>query len=544
MNLITLLLRSSRQLVAIALLSGLVSGICSAQLIATINLSLSNPTGSAPSLVWGFIGLAIVALLSRLISELLLIRLAQQMIGQIRLQVSQQILAAPLPDLEALGTPRLLATLTEDVQAVSSAAAYIPSACVAIAVVMGCLIYLIWLSYWVFLGFAIFLLLAVLSYQTLTQQAKQFLEQSRDKQDRLFSHLQAITEGIKELKLSQPRRQAFVSEALQPTIEQVQNYNTAGMTVFTLGLTWTQLLLFTAIGLVDFGLPQILSLPRSIISGYTLTMIFLIIPLDALTTILPLLSKANIALQTINSIQLKLVSHQELPTAIGLSAPMEMPWQILTFQAVQYCHPSEESPGFCVGPLDLIIQRQQLLFLTGGNGSGKSTLAKLITGLYHPDTGTIMLDGYVITDANREWYRQQFSAVFYDFYLFEVLFGIDAAEEKVSHYLLKLQLNAKVNIDQGIFSTLALSQGQRRRLALLVAYLEDRPFYVFDEWAADQDPEFRQMFYMELLPELKQQGKTIVVITHDDRYFYLADQILKLDYGQLVNPSDPVSPHP
>ncbi|NJN73818.1 MAG: cyclic peptide export ABC transporter [Limnothrix sp. RL_2_0] len=535
MNLIRLLLRSSRQLVVISCLAGLVSGICSAQLIALINVALSNPDGTIPLVLWSFVGLVVGAIFSRLLSELLLIRLAQQMIADIRLHVSQQILAAPLRDLEALGTPRLLATLTEDVQTLAIAAAYIPSACVAISVVLGCLIYLLWLSWSVFLGFVLFLVVAVVSYQGVTRHAQRFLAQARDEQDRLFSHLRSLTEGIKELKLNHARRQAFINEALQPTITAVRRQNMAGMTAFTLGLTWTQLLLFTAIGLVAFMLPQISSIPRSVISGYVLTMIFLIIPLDALTTILPLLSKANIALQKIKSIQHSLAHHQE--STIRPVPGQKMPWQTLTFQAVHYYHQADQdiSP-FCVGPIDLRIERQQLLFLTGGNGSGKSTLAKLITGLYRPNAGQILVDNYQVTDADYGWYRQQFAAVFYDFYLFEALFGVEHSEQQVEHYLQKLELNGKVTVDRGLFSTLALSQGQRRRLALLVAYLEDCPFYVFDEWAADQDPEFREIFYTQLLPELRQRGKTIVVITHDDRYFYLADKILKLDYGQLVNP--------
>jgi putative ATP-binding cassette transporter len=89
-------------------------------------------------------------------------------------------------------------------------------------------------------------------------------------------------------------------------------------------------------------------------------------------------------------------------------------------------------------------------------------------------------------------------------------------------------------VREGAFSTLALSQGQRKRLALLTAYLEDRPIYLFDEWAADQDPQFKEIFYHHLLPELRARNKTVLVITHDDRYYDVADRLIKLDYGKLV----------
>lgn len=167
--------------------------------------------------------------------------------------------------------------------------------------------------------------------------------------------------------------------------------------------------------------------------------------------------------------------------------------------------------------------------------SGKSTLVKLLTGLYTPETGTIKFDGQSITEANREWYCQKFSVVFSDFYLFDRLLGLDDFnhDRQTQDYLEQLHLDHKVRIDNGTFSTTALSQGQRKRLALLTAYLEDRAIYVFDEWASDQDPAFKKIFYTQLLPELRSRGKAIVVVSHDDRYFDQADRIVKLDYGKV-----------
>jgi len=189
-----------------------------------------------------------------------------------------------------------------------------------------------------------------------------------------------------------------------------------------------------------------------------------------------------------------------------------------------------------LGPINLVFQPGELVFLVGGNGSGKSTLAKLITGLYPPETGEIRLDGEPITDENRDDYRQLFSAVFSDFYLFESLLGLHTTnlDARAKAYLAELHLDHKVKVRNGDLSTTALSQGQRKRLALLTAYLEDRPFYVFDEWASDQDPLFKEIFYTQLLPELKARGKTALIITHDEKFFHLADRTIKLDYGRLV----------
>jgi putative pyoverdin transport system ATP-binding/permease protein len=198
--------------------------------------------------------------------------------------------------------------------------------------------------------------------------------------------------------------------------------------------------------------------------------------------------------------------------------------------------PEGEEMGFLLGPISLTLLPGEITFIVGGNGSGKSTLAKLITGLYPPRTGSIQLDGVPITDDNREWYRQHFSAIFSDFYLFDSYLGFNHTDldQEVQSYLKQLQLEHKVQVKDGVLSTTNLSQGQRKRLALLTAYLEDRPVYLFDEWASDQDPHFRDLFYRQILMRLKELGKAVVVITHDDRYFSLADNLIKLDYGQVA----------
>jgi putative ATP-binding cassette transporter len=193
--------------------------------------------------------------------------------------------------------------------------------------------------------------------------------------------------------------------------------------------------------------------------------------------------------------------------------------------------------NFTLGPLDLTLPPGELVFLIGGNGSGKTTLAMMLLGLYVPESGQILLDGQPVNDANREHYRQHFSAVFSDFFLFDKLLGLSDSglDEQARVYLDRLKLSHAVRTHDGVFSTVRLSQGQRKRLALLTAYLEDRQVYVFDEWAADQDPVFKNIFYTELLPKLKARGKTVVVITHDDQYFRLADRCIKLDYGQIIH---------
>jgi putative ATP-binding cassette transporter len=218
------------------------------------------------------------------------------------------------------------------------------------------------------------------------------------------------------------------------------------------------------------------------------------------------------------------------------SAPVQPTWRRVDLVGVRHTYrDNDKVDEFQIGPLDLTIYPGELIFLIGGNGSGKTTLAKLLLGLYEPLDGEILLDGKAVTLKTRDDYRQYFSVIFSDFYLFDRLFGFSNPdlEARGHEHLVQLQLDHKVRIDKDKLSTVDLSQGQKKRLALLTAYLEDRPIYVFDEWASDQDPMFKQVFYYQILPELKARGKTVIVISHDDRYYNLADRIIKLERGQI-----------
>lgn len=533
MNLLLFLLRSSWILVTLAITAGFISGGCSAGLIALISRAISQgAVAEIPALAIGFGGLALIALVTSILSQVMLIRLSQKAVFELRLQLARQILASDLSRLEGLGNPRLLATLTEDIQSVANAVFMIPFLCIDLAIVVGCLAYITWLSWLVLVLVLVLMGLAVGSCQLLINQGSKRLTLAREVQDDLYGHLRSLTEGIKELKLNYRRRQAFVQEDLEVTAGRFRRHNIEGLTLFSATSSWGKLIFFFAIGFVLFSLPKLLTLPAQTLSGYILTFTYLMLPMDNLINGLPVLSRAGIALAKIESLGLDLAQHAEqesVPPAIHTR------WDKLSLNQVSHIYRQDEEEGFTFGPVDLTLYPGELVFIIGGNGSGKSTLSKLLTGLYTPSQGEIWLDGERIDSHNREWYRQHFSAVFSDFYLFERLLGLDNPDldAKARHYLKKLQLEHKVEIHQGHLSTTALSQGQRKRLTLLVAYLEDRPIYLFDEWAADQDPQFREVFYTEFLAGLRNQGKTVLVISHDDHYFHLADRVIKLNYGQI-----------
>jgi putative ATP-binding cassette transporter len=538
MALITFLLRSSRLMILLAVVVGIVSGLSSAALIALIHSALSLEATAAATLAWGFIGLAVVRFTSGVASELLLIYLAQNAVLKLRMQLSHRILATSLHHLEELDKHRLLAALVDDVTSISIALINVPILCINVVVILGCLIYLGWLAWTMLLAVLYLMAFGIITYQLVTTKGLDHLRMAREHWDRLVSHFNGLIEGAKELKLHRRRRAAFLSRLLEPTASTLRRHNIAGMSIYVMAGSWGNLLFFVLVGLLLFSLPDLRDFDRHALTGYVLVLLYMMAPLSMTLNVLPNLARANVALKKLERLGLKLAAHAvDEPTAQSDLLPRG--WECLELSGVthSYRREQEEESSFVLGPISMTFRPAELVFLIGGNGSGKTTLAKLLTGLYAPEDGEIRLDGQLITEDNREAYRQHFSAIFVDFYIFESLLGMDHPEldAEAQRHLERLQLDHKVQVKDGHFSTTALSQGQRKRLALLAACLEDRPFYIFDEWAADQDPHFKEIFYRSLLPELKSRGKTVLVLSHDERFYNLADRIIKLDYGQLVS---------
>ncbi|MEN9228082.1 MAG: cyclic peptide export ABC transporter [Gloeomargarita sp. HHBFW_bins_205] len=529
MKLLLFLLQGSWWLVLLAVSTGFLSGGASAGLLALISRALVE--GVTPLVILLFIGLAVLALSTSVVSQVMLIGLSQRAVLDLRLHLSRQMLRAELSHLEQLGTPRLLATLTEDVQAVAQAVFAIPFLCIDAAIVLGSLVYITWLSWQVFFLVLILTTIAIASCQFLTHLGSQYLAKAREKQDDLFQDFQGLTGGIKELKLNDCKQQFFVQHYLTAHAQAFRRYTTIGLTYFASTSSLGKFIFFFAIGFVLFSLPKWLTLNPQTLSGYVLVFTYLMLPMEHLISNLPTFSRAGVALEKITALGLSL---QDVGESQTLDRPVRRHWQQLTLQNVVHQYPSPtDDKAFRVGPVNLTFYPGEIVMIIGGNGSGKSTLAKLITGLYTPQSGQIIFDGVPVDAHNRYWYRQHFAVVFSDFYLFDSLLGINDDPTLAQQLLQKLQLDHKVRIENGRFSTIALSQGQRKRLALLVAYLEDRPIYLFDEWAADQDPRFKDFFYREFLPQLRTEGKTVLVISHDERYFACADRLIKLDYGQV-----------
>ena len=535
-SLFSLISARSRLVAATSVLAGLVAGASSAGLIAVLNTSLNRPALHRSVLIAGFAGLAIIKIVTQATARLLLNRFAQETLSVLCRDLSRQILATPLSHLEHMGIPSILTTLTDDVAWLGWTAQNVPGLVTNTAIVAGCAIYLGWLSWRMMLLVAVTVVIGMIGYRILTTRAYRSLQKARDMRGVLFQHFRTLTEGMKELKLHAVRREAFLTERIEVAAEDTRRHSFVGTSHHIVADTWSQILFYGLLGGLIFALPAASRYDVETVTGYLLVTLYMMAPVWGILEVWPILVRARIALEKVGELGVSLGEGSAESGAVAmLKAPSE--WRRIDVDDAQFSYPPDlEGRAFVLGPLVLTFNRGELVFLVGGNGTGKSTFVKLLTGLYSPQMGEIRLDGVPITDKNREWYCQHFSAVFSDFYVFDSLLGLRGAdlEVRARRYLVELELDAKVQIKDGALSTTALSQGQRKRLALLTAFLEDRPIYVFDEWAADQDAHYREIFYKRLLPELKARGKTILVISHDDSYYHLADRIEKLDNGKLV----------
>lgn len=543
MTLFRFLFRYSRSMIIWTSLAALVSGACSAGLIAVINRALhetDSPLGA--KLLAVFVTLGIGRMVTNMIAQISLAHFAQSTTARLRQDLVEKVLQVPLRHLENLGTARLLVALTGDIGEITQATLSIPIFTVNAAVLVGGTLYLGWLSFPVLLAMGAFMVVGAITYRMLIRAGFGHLSMARDGQDTLFRHFRALTEGVKELKLHRARREGFLAQDIAAATEMCQRHNVAAEIRFIIAQNWNQLLLLVLIGLILFLLPRLEPVSPQTLTGYIIATLYLMGPLAGLLGCISVFSRANVSLRKVEELGLALATVRADHPLTGPAALAVTPFVCLELEGVTHHYRRErEDDNFTLGPIDLSFRPGEVVFLVGGNGSGKSTLAKVVTGLYPPAAGTIRLNGQVINDLNRDDYRQCFSTVFADYFLFDRIAGGPSPETDAHahNYLKRLHLDHKVKIRQGAFSTTELSSGQRKRLALLCAYLEDRPFYLFDEWAADQDPFFKEIFYSEILPELRAAGKAVLVITHDDKYFPFADRLVKLDYGKITLGASP-----
>ncbi|MGI4836845.1 MAG: cyclic peptide export ABC transporter [Janthinobacterium lividum] len=528
------LLKPFRVAVIASVIMGVISGLSVTALLATINRAMNEGAGPTVWLAWQFAGFCLLTLASSTGSQLLTNAVGQRVVRNLRRELAGKVLAAPVAQLERFRSHRLIPILLNDVTTLSTFALSVAPMVIAFTVTVACLTYLALLSWQILLLTLVTVLIGVGAQYLAQHFGNVRLTQARDGEDELQSYYQAITDGAKELRIQRPRRWHMRDELIKGVTERIAQANIRAADIFISAEIFGSMLFFAVIGLAIAFLVLWPTTERTVLGGFVLVMLYMKGPLEQLVINLPMVSRARIALGRIAELSARF-SSPEVQGQPGAAEPLAA-FQQLELRGVRYDYPVVEgSEPFSLGPVDLTVSRGEILFIVGENGCGKTSLIKVLLGLYPPQAGAVHLDGHLIDDALRDDYRQLFTTIFADHHLFDDLSpGAQDKPELVARYLERLDIAHKVSLVDGSYSTTALSTGQRKRLALVNAWLDERPILVFDEWAADQDPSFRRVFYTELLPEMKRQGRTLIVISHDDRYFHIADQLIRMDKGRVA----------
>ncbi|WP_144635228.1 cyclic peptide export ABC transporter [Bordetella genomosp. 13] len=539
------LLRPFLGWIVLSSVCGIAAGAATVALLGTINQVLNQSGPLQGQALYVFIGLCLVALAGRAVSDISTNLVGQRLVAQVRKMLARQILSAPIDALERYRTHRLMPVLTQDVDMISDVAFTLSSTVIALATALGCLVYLAWLSPAMFGVLLVMLLLGTACQLRYQARGMAGFWQARDMEETLHKAYRGISEGAKELRMNRERRHRVYRDGVAHSVDRIRDINWKAINTYVTARAFGSALFFLLIALI-LGWATLRGSEPGVLSGFVLVLLFLKGPMDQIINTLPSLGRARVALKRVADLAARFATPEAaLADASGLDTDrrpamergIELRGASYTFDA-----PAAGQPGFVLGPIDLTVRRGELLFVVGDNGSGKTTLIKLLLGLYMPSDGAVLLDGKPVGHAERDDYRQLFGTVLSDFFLFEDLpGGQQSLPETAQPYLQRLELAHKVSVQEGAFSTVDLSTGQRKRLALVHAYLEGRPVLVFDEWAADQDPAFRHLFYTELLPELRAQGRSIVVISHDDRYFHVADRIVHMRAGRVDRIEAPAS---
>ncbi len=462
-------------------------------------------------------------------------RIAEEAIRSVRVRLADKIRRSDLLALESIGEADIHARISRETAAIAQAARPLFSAAQSSLMVVFTLAYIAVVSPAAALLCVAMIGGGVVIYLKDRKCYEDGLQEASCREDDLFTSLTGLLKGFKELRINRLKSDD-VFEEFGTAATRVRDARVRVMLQFSNNVVFVESFFLLLVGAIVFILPVVSSSFSGSVVKIVAAVLFLMGPLSNVVMMVPVLAQVNVTVENLRRLEANL--DQALArSANGDEAPLEsmLDFRTIRFEGLAFTYRAPDgSASFQVGPIDEEVRRGEILFLVGGNGSGKTTLLKLFTALYQPMQGCIRVDCAEVVPANVQSYRNLFSAIFSDFHLFDKLHGLrNAAPERVDELLRQMGISEKTAFRDGRFSNILLSTGQRKRLALVVSYLEDKPIYVFDEVAADQDPRFRGYFYETMLPELKRTGKTVVVVTHDDRYFHAADRVLGMDYGQL-----------
>ncbi len=465
----------------------------------------------------------------------------EEIIQNIRLRILNKIRKAELTSFEKIDRSRYYTALSTDASLISEAAKAFSTLFSSSVITIIAFVYLFFLSTKGFFLMLALIGVAVLIFRRNSGRLEHELIQASEKENEFFNKVNHLMDGFVELKINQNKNEDLFHNYIKEICNEYRLTKIDSMNHMNNNNIFAQSFFYMLIGFAIFAFPILSSMDPSVLVQFVVVILFIATgPLYDVIGTVPYVERANVSAKTIQSLEneLEQMLHQQ-------ASPLPV-FESESFQSLE-CHQlqfeyydNEGQPVFQIGPLDFHLKQGEIVFLMGGNGSGKSTFLKVITGLYYPTGGQLICNNHEVNQKNVASYRGFLSVILQDFHLFDRLYGVDmVVPNRVNTMLEKMELLNKTSVlPDGSFETIELSAGQKKRLGLIVSELEDRELYIFDEWAADQDPHFREYFYYQYLPELKQRGKTVLAVTHDEKYYAAADRLYKMDYGSMEEVTD------
>lgn len=460
--------------------------------------------------------------------------IVQSALLRIKLRIVDKVERAELEQLERIGAAEINDRITENMTDISDASSLLANLLQSVCILVFATLYLVAISVPAFVMMTLMLVIGASLYASMHKAVREYLSHAAQKRLLFFDTLMDLLGGFKEVKFSR-RRGRDIREDIAETGGELYVTTLKASRLFNDHWIFANVFLLVFIGAIAFVLPMHTTLDAPTLGGLVAAGMFIWGPVGGLVGGFPAYVRCNVALEQIATLEEKLDAATREDASASAADPWSGRFSTLEASEVQYEYASDNGgETFHIGPMNLTVTAGEVLFIVGGNGSGKSTFLKVLTGLYRPTSGAVRVDGVAITRETAPVYREMISAIFSDFHLFAKLYGLLGVDEPVVRGLIaQMQLDDKTSFEKGRFTKRKLSTGQRKRLAMVVTMLEDRPICVFDEWAADQDPVFRKYFYEELLPLLQRKGKTVIAVSHDDRYFRCADRVVTMEEGKI-----------
>ncbi len=518
------------------ILMGLASGLSNGAIVAIINSGASSHNRGEDELV-RYVLMFSVAVIAFLYSSNYLLTKSvthsEGIVRSFRENIADRIRKSELCAFDELETTQVFVTLSDNTNHISQAALPIFNACGSIVMLGFCLSYIFTISPIAFLLTIGVTLLIALIYMQVSSKVEYLFGCAYSSEKSYFHLVQQMLHGIKEVKMSSVRSKDLYESFIVPRAVEAQTHKVAANALHVRNFLNTRMFVFVITACFVFGLPVFEMIKNEEIMSLTAVALFMFGPIGNVVEAIPLLAQANVAVTKLHELE-SYLAVTETPDPVK-DRPVLSKVNALELKKAAFSYRDRAGePTFTVGPLDLHLEAGKITFLIGGNGSGKSTLLKMLSSLYPLDQGKMQLHDTEIKPEMRSWAREHFSTIFSDFHLFDKFYGMrSTAPEDVLEWLEKMRLSNKTSFKDEQYTDLELSTGQRKRLALIISLLEDRPIYIFDEVASDQDPEFRSFFYHDVLAGLKKKGKLLLVVSHDREFFDVADKIYRLDYGRL-----------